>query len=86
MSSWGIQMELIRIAMRTPCHPGEGSLHLAHVDGPPYGIAHSTRGGITFADIFTFGIPSADISHPAPDIRMGEQGVSTSPVRHIRII
>ncbi|RVW63049.1 Retrovirus-related Pol polyprotein from transposon 17.6 [Vitis vinifera] len=29
------RMELIRIAMRTPCHPGEGSLHLAHADGPP---------------------------------------------------
>ena len=54
MSSWGIRMELIWIAMRTPCHPGEGSLHLAHADGPPYGIAHSTRGGI----------PSANISHP----------------------
>ena len=24
-----------RIAMRAPCHPGEGSLHLAHADGPP---------------------------------------------------
>ena len=40
MSSWGIQMELIWIAMRTPCHPGEGSLHLAHVDGPPCDISH----------------------------------------------
>ena len=76
MSSWGIQMELIRIAMHTPCHPGEGSLHLAHIDGPPYGIAHSTRGGI----------PSADISHPTSDIRMGEENVSTSPIRHIRIL
>ena len=54
MSSWGIRMELIQIALRAPCHQGEGSLHLAHADGPPYGIAHSTRGGI----------PSANISHP----------------------
>ena len=51
MSSWGIQMELIWIAMHTLCHLGEGSLHLAHVDGPPYDIAHSTRGGILSADI-----------------------------------
>ena len=35
MSSWGIRMELIRIALCTLCHPGEGSLHLAHADGPP---------------------------------------------------
>nr|CAN80601.1 hypothetical protein VITISV_029692 [Vitis vinifera] len=32
VSSWEIRMELIRIALRTPCHPGEGSLHLAHAD------------------------------------------------------
>ena len=50
----GIWMELIRIALRTPCHPGERSLYLAHADGPPCGIAQSTRGGI----------PCADISHP----------------------
>ena len=45
VSSWGIRMELLRIAMRTPCHQGEGSLHLAHVDGPlaMCGIIHSTR-------------------------------------------
>nr|CAN64928.1 hypothetical protein VITISV_003829 [Vitis vinifera] len=35
MSSWGIRMEFFRIAMRAPCHQGEGSLHLAHADGPP---------------------------------------------------
>ena len=35
MSSWGIQMELIRIALHTLCHPREGSLYLAHADGPP---------------------------------------------------
>ena len=64
VSSWGIRMELILIALRTPCHPGEGSLHLAHTDGPPCSIAYSTRGGI----------PSADISHPdvsQPDGRGG---------------
>ena len=35
MSSWEIRMELIQIALRTLCHSGEGSLHLAHADGPP---------------------------------------------------
>ena len=35
---------------------------------------------------FTSGIPSADISHPALDIRMGEEDVSTSPIKHIRIL
>nr|CAN61722.1 hypothetical protein VITISV_024824 [Vitis vinifera] len=67
MSSWGIRMELIRIAMRTPCHPGEGSLHLAHADGPPCDISHPKFRPPTF------------------HIRMGEEDVSTSLVRHIRI-
>ena len=40
--SWGIRMELRRIAMRAPCHPREGSLHLAHANGPPCNIAPST--------------------------------------------
>ena len=35
MSSWEIRMELIRIALRTLCHLGEGFLHLAHADAPP---------------------------------------------------
>ena len=42
MSSWGIQMELLRIEMRSPCHQGEGSLHLAHVDGPPFNSRNSS--------------------------------------------
>ena len=70
---------VLRIAMRAPCHQGEGSLHLAHADGPPCDIAHSTWVGIlscrlsTFSWYLTSGIPSADIppspniSHPAPD-------------------
>ena len=41
-SSWGIRMELLRIAMRAPCHQGKGSLHLAHADGPPYDAWHSS--------------------------------------------
>nr|CAN68647.1 hypothetical protein VITISV_002820 [Vitis vinifera] len=28
--------------MRTPCHQGEGSLHLAHADGPPCDARHSS--------------------------------------------
>ena len=27
MSSWGVRIELLRIAMRATCHQGEGSLH-----------------------------------------------------------
>ena len=42
MSSWGIRMELLQIAMRTPCHQGEGSLHLEHTDGPPCDAWHSS--------------------------------------------
>ena len=30
LSVWGIQMELVQIALRVPSHPGEESLHLAH--------------------------------------------------------
>ena len=43
VSFWGIRMELLRIAMRAPCHQGEGSLHLVHADGPPCDarISHS---------------------------------------------
>ena len=77
MSSWGIRMELIRIAMRTPCHQGERSLHLAHTDDSPRGIAHSTGGKNSVRTTFHL----FRISH----IWMGEEDVSTSPVRHIRI-
>ena len=42
MSSWGIWMELLRIAMRAPCHQGEESLHLAHANGPPCDARHSS--------------------------------------------
>ncbi|KAL6324703.1 hypothetical protein AAG906_015286 [Vitis piasezkii] len=42
MSSWEIRMELLRIEMRAPCHQGEGSLHLAHTDGPPCDARHSS--------------------------------------------
>ena len=42
MSSWGIRMELLRIAMRAPCHQWEGSLHLAHADGHPFNARHSS--------------------------------------------
>ena len=62
MSSWGIRMELIRIALRAPCHQGEGSLHLAHADGPPYDIAPSTRGNPDGVDPDS--LAAWDISHP----------------------
>ena len=81
MSSWGIQMELIQIALRAPCHPREGSLHLAHGE-----------------EFYPAGIPPhPDISHPdvsreptfhiwISHSRIGEEDVSTSLVRHIRIL
>ena len=53
--------EGIRIALRAPCHPGEGSLHLAHVDGPPWDIAHSTRGNLDGVDPDS--LTARDISH-----------------------
>ena len=78
VSSWGIRMEFLRIAMRAPCHQGEGPLHLAHADGPPCDIAHSTLGKNSVR--LTFHL--LRISH----IWMGEESVSTSPIRHVRII
>ena len=93
-------MELLRIAMCTLCHQGEGSLHLAHADGPlaTCGIAHSTRmshirnsASLTFhpnvshLEFFSVNIPSGYFASGAWR-RMGEEGVSTSPVRHIRIL
>ena len=42
VSSWGIQMELLQIEKHAPCHQGEGSLHLAHADGPPCDAWHSS--------------------------------------------
>ena len=85
MSSWGIRMELIRIALCAPCHQGEGSLHLAHADGPPCDIAYSTRGKNSIQLAFHLirishnrmgeeDIPRVDILHPdisQPDGRGG---------------
>nr|CAN71015.1 hypothetical protein VITISV_001295 [Vitis vinifera] len=99
-------MELFRIAMRAPCHQGEGSLHLAHADGPPCDIAHSTRGKNSVRRHFTSGyltsgwerrtfqLPRSDMSGSSDRIfhiqmshsRMGEEGISTSPIRHVRIL
>ncbi|RVW64913.1 hypothetical protein CK203_041899 [Vitis vinifera] len=60
-------MELLRIAMRTPCHQEKGSLHLAHADSPlaMCGIAHSTR----MYHIRNSSPPTfhPDISHPTFD-------------------
>ncbi|RVW77410.1 hypothetical protein CK203_048025 [Vitis vinifera] len=75
VSSWGIRMELLQIAMRAPSHQGEGpySLHTQTVPLAMRGITHSTRGGIlssrlsTFSGYFTSGIPSANVS-PSPNI------------------
>ena len=34
-------MKFLLIAMRAPCHQGEGSLHLAHADSPPCDVPPS---------------------------------------------
>ncbi|RVW72993.1 hypothetical protein CK203_057460 [Vitis vinifera] len=62
MSFWGIRMELLRIAVRAPCHQGEGSytLYTQMVPLAMRGIAHSTREEFNPTDI----PPSPDISHP----------------------
>ena len=65
-SSWGIRMELLRIAMRAPCHQGKGSLHLAHADSPPCDVPPSPD--ILHSEFYPANVPpSLDISHPALD-------------------
>ena len=80
ISSWGIRMELIRIALRAPCHQGGGSLHLAHADGPPCDARHSSFHPGKNSVWPSFHL--LRISHS----RMGEEDVSTSPVRHVQIL
>ncbi|WJZ84321.1 hypothetical protein VitviT2T_003930 [Vitis vinifera] len=51
--------------MRAPCHHGEGSLHLAHPDGPPCDVPPSPD--ISHPEFCPADVPpSSDISHPAP--------------------
>ena len=57
----GIRMELIQIALRNPCHPEEGSLHLAHANGSPLrSITQSSQGGISCTDILHPDISQSD--------------------------
>ena len=64
VSSWGIRMELLRIAMHAPCRQGEGSLHHAHADDPPCDVPSSPD--IPHSEFCPGDIPpSLDISHPA---------------------
>nr|CAN67549.1 hypothetical protein VITISV_007125 [Vitis vinifera] len=63
VSSWGIRMELVRIAMRAPCHQGEGSLHHAHEDSPPCDVPSSPD--ISHPEFCPGDVPpSPDISYP----------------------
>ena len=64
MPAWGIRMELLRIAMRAPCHQGEGYLHHAHADGPPCDVTSSPD--IPHPEFCPGDVtPSPDVSHPA---------------------
>ena len=66
VSSWGIRMELLRIAMCAPCHQGEGSLHHAHADGHSCDVPSSVD--IPHPEFCPGDVPlSPDISHPTPD-------------------
>ena len=61
-----IRMELLRIAMRAPCHQGEGSLHHAHAEDHPCDFPSSPD--ISHPEFCPADVPSfLDISHPAPD-------------------
>ncbi|RVW87088.1 hypothetical protein CK203_048339 [Vitis vinifera] len=64
VSSWGIRMELLRIAMHAPCRQGEGSLHHAHADDPPCDVPSSPD--IPHPEFCSGDVPpSSDISHTA---------------------
>ena len=73
VSSWGIWMELLRIAMRAPCHQGEGSLYHAHADSPPCDVPPTPD--ISHPEFCPVDVPpSQDISHldiSQPDGRGG---------------
>ena len=64
VSSWEIRMELIRIALRTPCHPGEGpyTLHTQTVLLAQHSSVHLGRNSVRRH--FISGIPCVDILHP----------------------
>ena len=83
VSSWGIWMELRQIAMCTPCHQGEGSLHLVHADGPPCDARISHSRNSVRSDMSRSSDRIFHIRHLTPD---GRGGVSTSPVSHIWIL
>ena len=94
-SSWGIRMELIRIAMRAPCHPGEGPYTLYTGKNSIRLAFHLIR--ISHIQMGKEDVPCADILHPdvsrAPKFyirishnRMGEKDVSNSPDKHVRIL
>ncbi|RVW63988.1 hypothetical protein CK203_049390 [Vitis vinifera] len=87
MSSWGIRMELLRIATRGIAH----STRVRILSG-----RHSTFSGYLTSgwERRTFQLPRSDMSGSSDRIfhirishsRMGEEDVSTSPVRYVRIL
>nr|CAN82821.1 hypothetical protein VITISV_041235 [Vitis vinifera] len=85
VSSWGIRMKFLRIAMHAPCHQGEGSLHLAHADGPPCDIAHSTWGGILSGQLSTFsGYLTSGWEKRAFQLPRSDMSGSSDRIFHIR--
>ncbi|RVW29318.1 hypothetical protein CK203_115415 [Vitis vinifera] len=87
VSSKGIRMELLRIATRDIAHSTRGRIQSSR---------HSTFSGyLTFEwERRTFQLPRSDMSGSSDRIfhilishsRMGEEDVSTYPVRHVRIL
>ena len=71
VSSWGIRMELRRIAMRAPCHQEEGSLHLVHVDGPPCDVRISHSRNSIMSDMSGSSDRIFHIRRLTPDRRAG---------------
>ena len=55
VSSWGVRMEFLRIAMRTTCHQGEGSLQLGVDNPPPNRKWHDLITYIIFGITFRYG-------------------------------
>ena len=88
-----------RLAHFSQCFPSGQHIRIGYAiiwERGPYTLHKQTVPLAQHSSVHPGGIPSTDISHPefrAPTFyirishnRMGEEDVSTSPVRHIRIL